>query len=166
MPLQVVAAIIKVMIALRIVLGILKGAVVGGLLGGGLWYLETGGDMEATEAPLAWLRWPLYGAVGLLTGFVAGKPPWAKGNAWVSSILKGVFGFGLCVGLYFLIDYLAGGWSLFGRLASTWYFGFGAALGAVYAVFIEVDDSVGKQDEGGKRTAAKKPAKQASSADE
>lgn len=145
------------------VLGILKGAIVGGLLGGGLWYLETGGNVEATEAPLAWLRWPLYGVVGLLTGLVAGRPPWAKGHAWVSSILKGVFGFGVCVGLYFLANYLLGGWSLFGRIASTWYFGFGAALGAIYAMFIEVDDSIGKHDEGG---GSKKPSKKAAATDD
>jgi hypothetical protein len=62
------------------------------------------------------------------------------------------------VGLYFLANYLLGGWSLFGRVASTWYFGFGAALGAIYAVFIEVDDSIGKHDEGG---GSKKAAKSA-----
>jgi hypothetical protein len=143
------------MIILRLLIGILKGAIVGGLLGGGLWYLETGGDVEATAAPLAWLRWPLYGLVGLLTGFVSGKPPWAKGAAWVSSILKGVFGFGLCVGLYFLLDYLLGGWTFSGRVATTWYFGVGAALGALYAGFIEVDDSIGKKDDDQKKVPAK-----------
>ena len=94
------------MIVLRMLLGLLKGAIVGALLGGGLWYLETGGNIEATETSFAWARWPLYGVIGLLSGVVSGRPPWAKGAAWVSSILKGVFGFGICVGIFFLFDLL------------------------------------------------------------
>ncbi len=149
------------MIILRLLIGILKGAIVGGLLGGGLWYLETGGNLQARGAPLAWLGWLVYGLVGVLAGLVSGKPPWAKGSAWVASILKGVFGFGVCVGLYFLLDYLIGGLSFMGRPATAWYFAVGAALGAVYAGFIEVDDSIGKKDEDSK--AAKKATKGASS---
>jgi hypothetical protein len=156
------------MIILRLFIGIFKGAVVGALLGGGLWYLETGGNLQAAGAPLAFLRWPLYGLVGLLAGVVSGKPPWAKGSAWVSSILKGLFGFGLCVGLYFLLDYLVGGLSFMGRPATAWYFAVGAALGAVYAAFIEVDDSIGKRDEDAKKpkkAEPKKPAKPAAQAE-
>ena len=137
------------MIPLRILIGVVKGAVIGGLLGGALWFLETGGDLENNEASWSWLRWPLYGVVGLLTGIVSGRPPWAKdsvkGAAWVASVFKGIVGFGLCVGLYFLSNWLLS-FDLFGRLPTEWYFAFGAAVGIIYAVFIEVDDSIGKKD--------------------
>ncbi len=151
------------MIGLRILLGVLKGAIVGGLLGGALWFFETGGDLGNDEASWAWLRWPLYGAIGLLTGLVSGRPPWAKGYVWVSSLLKGVFGFGVGVGLYFLGNYLLQSFEPFGRLATEWYFGFGAAVGVIYAVFIEIDDSVGKRNEEKKSEA--KPAKDAAKSD-
>lgn len=131
------------MFAVRILVGLVKGILVGGLLGGGLWFLETGGDIEATEASLAWLRWPVYGVIGLITGVVAGKPPWVKG-AWVTSIVKGVVGFGLCVGLFFLADFLLT-MNLWGRVPTTWYFGFGAILAIIYAVWVELDDG-GKAD--------------------
>jgi len=137
------------MIVLRILLGVLKGAIVGGLLGGALWFLETGGDLQNHDPTWSWVRWPLYGTIGLLTGVVSGRPPWAKGAAWVSSILKGIFGFVLGVGLFFLGDWFLR-FNLFGRAPTTWYFAFGAALGALYAVFIEVDDSIGKKDDEGK----------------
>ena len=146
------------MFVVRILVGLLKGALVGGLVGGVLWFLETGGDLAA-EARLAWLRWPTYGVIGLLAGVVAGRPPWAKGAAWVTSIIKGVFGFGLCVGLYFLADLALGSFENllgFGRTPTTWYFGFGAALGAVYAIWIELDDG-GKRDEEKEKKAAAKP---------
>lgn len=143
------------MIILRLFIGLFKGSIVGGLLGGGLWYLETGGNLGAPGAPLSWLRWPLYGLVGLIAGLVSGKPPWAKGSAWVSSILKGLFGFGLCVGIYFLLDYLVGAMSFMGRPVTAWYFAVGAALGAIYSAFIEVDDSIGKRDEEAKTSKKK-----------
>jgi hypothetical protein len=149
------------MIILRLFIGIFKGVIVGGLLGGGLWYLETGGNLQASGAPLSFLRWPLYGLVGLVAGLVSGRPPWSKGSAWISSILKGLFGFGVCVGLYFLLDYLVGNLAFMGRPATAWYFAVGAALGAIYAAFIEVDDSIGKKDDEPKKGAAKKPAKPA-----
>lgn len=130
------------MVALRIVLGLLKGAIIGGGVGAGLWAL----DPEGTS--LAFLRWPVYGVVGFLTGVVCGKPPWAKGSAWVASILKALFGFGIAVGLYFLADWLFGMFSVqvYGRSPTMWPFAFGAALGVVYGIWVEVDDG-GKADE-------------------
>ncbi len=127
-------------------IGLFKGVLVGGLLGGGLWYLETGGDLDATETSFAWLRWPLYGVIGLLTGVIAGKPPWAKG-AWVTSIVKGITGFGLCVGLFFLADLLFTT-PIEGRTPTTWYFAFGAGLAALYGIWIELDD--GKTEDSNK----------------
>jgi hypothetical protein len=130
------------MIALRILLGILKGALVGGGLGAGLWALDPDGQT------LAFLRWPVYGLVGFLTGAVCGKPPWARGSAWVASILKAVFGFGLAVGLYFLADWLFGlfPFQVLGRSPTMWPFAFGAVLGVIYGVWVELDDG-GKADE-------------------
>ncbi len=147
------------MIPLRILFGVLKGALIGGLLGGVLWFLETGGDLGDNEASWSRLRWPLYGVIGLFTGIVAGRPPWARdsvrGAAWVSSIFKGIVGFGVCVGLYFLANWLLS-FDLFGRVPTKWYFAFGAAVGVIYAVFIEVDDSIGRKDEDSE--SKKKPA--------
>jgi hypothetical protein len=146
------------MVLLRILLGMIKGALVGGLLGGALWFLETGGDLQSTETSWAWLRWPLYGVVGLLTGFVSGRPPWAgdnvRGAAWVSSVFKGIVGFGVCVGLYFLADWLVR-LELWGRTPTEWYFGFGAVLGVVYATFIEIDDSIGAAKDDGPKAKPK-----------
>jgi hypothetical protein len=156
------------MIAFRILLGVLKGAIVGGLLGGALWFLETGGDPHYTGTLVSWPLWPLYGVIGLLTGVISGRPPWAKDNvrgaAWVSSVFKGLIGFGFCVGLYFLGNWLTASIDLFGRAPTNWYFGFGAALGVIYAVFVEVDDSIGRKDDEAKgspkaKTKAITPAK-------
>ncbi len=132
------------MIALRILLGLLKGAAIGGGLGAGLWALDPSGSR------LAFLLWPVYGAVGFLTGAVCGKPPWAKGSAWVASIVKAVFGFGLAVGLYFLADWLFSTFSVqaYGRSPTLWPFAFGAALGALYGIWVELDDG-GKADAAG-----------------
>ena len=135
------------MIALRIVLGLLKGALVGGGLGAGLWALDP------TGSSLAWLRWPVYGAVGFLTGVVCGKPPWGGNAAWVASILKAVFGFGLAVGLFFLADWLLT-FEVLGRAPTMWPFAFGAALGALYGVWVEVDDG-GKDDAAAKQLTPK-----------
>lgn len=140
------------MIAVRMLVGLVKGVLVGGLLGGGLWYLETGGNLESTEATFAWLRWPLYGVIGLLTGVVAGRPPWAKG-AWVTSIVKAIVGFGLGVGLFFLVSSFLS-MDLWGRALTTWYFGFGAAVAALYGIWVEVDDG-GKDDDKKKALKAK-----------
>ncbi len=120
------------MIALRIFIGLLKGVIIGGGFGAGLWAL----DPEGTT--LSWLRWPLYGLIGLVTGVIAGRPPWAKG-AWVSSIIKAIFGFGLCVGLFFLADWLVT-FDVYGRDPTHWYFGFGALVGMLYGIWVEIDD--------------------------
>jgi len=121
------------MIVLRVLIGLLKGAVIGGGLGAGAWLV----DPEGTT--LSSLRWPLYGAVGFLVGIVGGKPPWAPGAAWVASILKAIVGFGLCVGLFFLADWLIV-FDVYGRDPTNWYFAFGAVLGSVYGIWVEIDD--------------------------
>jgi len=79
----------------RLLFGLLKGIVVGGALGALLhfglgWTSLTG-----------WLGYVIYGAAVALGGVVAGQPPWRKG-AWIASILKGLFGFGVGAGLYAL----------------------------------------------------------------
>jgi hypothetical protein len=136
------------MIVLRILLGLLKGAIVGGGIGAGFYLLDPGGGS------LAWARWPVYGAIGFLTGVVCGKPPWAKGAAWVASILKAALGFGLAVGLFFLADFLLR-FQVFGRVPTMWPFAFGAAIGVLYGVWVEVDDGGKSDDEGRKKLPAK-----------
>ena len=133
---------------LRIPLGVLKGGIVGGLLGVGLWALFRSG------AP-TFLEYVLYALVGAFAGIVCGQPPWRKG-AWLASILKGVVGMGIGIGLYILsskffdpvipIALFAPGH----QNLTDEYFVFGPVVGAIYGVLVEIDD--------GGSSAAEKPA--------
>lgn len=79
----------------RLLIGILKGFVVGGAVGSALYFGMGQGSIESGYAYL------LYGAVGAITGVVAGKPLWKPG-AWIEALLRGVFGIAVGCGLYAL----------------------------------------------------------------
>ena len=79
----------------RLLIGILKGVLVGGAVGAGLYFGLQQGSLESAYAYL------LYGAVGALTGIVAGKALWKPG-AWIEALLRGVFGIAVGCGLFAL----------------------------------------------------------------
>lgn len=130
----------------KLVVGILKGAIIGGALGYGAFALE---DTTGFVSP-----WFTYGVIGALVGLVVGRPIWSllrdkNATAWVS-ILKAAFGFGVGCGLYAIVSRL---WhptlivEIGGRSQDlfNWQVTLGAAIGAVYGGFVELDDAIGEK---------------------
>ena len=123
---------------LRVILGLVKGAIIGGAVGYGATQLGV------TTGTLAFAT---YAAVGFLVGLVCGKAIWRQETLW-TPILKGLFGAGICVLLYWAASKFLGGLTM----------GFTAQLGAadrplvqiplvlapvlaiVYGIFVEIDD--------------------------
>jgi hypothetical protein len=123
----------------KLFLGLVKGLIIGGAIGYG-----------ASQIHL-W-NWVAYGLVGAFVGLLVGRPIWSNildknATTWVS-ILKAMFGFGVGVGIYYLFNlwqgpkfemaFLDDGKQMF----QDWQPLFGAALGAVYGAFVELDDSL------------------------
>jgi len=147
----------------KIFVGILKGAIIGGALGYGAFWLE-----NATGFVSPWLT---YGVIGALVGLFVGRPIWSllrdkNATAW-ASILKAAFGFGVGCGLYAIVSRL---WhpSLMVEVAGkpqdlfNWQVTLGAAIGALYGGFVELDDAIGEkpapaQARAQAQTPAKKP---------
>jgi hypothetical protein len=77
---------------IRLVLGILKGLIVGAAVGFGAYSI---GIKEGV------LLYVVYGAVGALVGIIAGKALWKQETIW-TPIVKGLFGFGIGAGLYWV----------------------------------------------------------------
>jgi len=126
---------------LKLFVGILKGAVIGGALGYGAHALR-----ESTSFHNPWL---IYGLIGAIVGLFVGKPIWSlirdKESTSVIAILKAVFGFGIGCGLYALV---AKAWNPTLAISTIenvfdWSPTLGAAIGAVYGGFVELDDAVG-----------------------
>lgn len=131
----------------KLLVGLLKGAAIGGAVGYGAFAL-----WQATDFSNAWLT---YGLVGALVGLFVGRPLWAlirdKNTTNIIAILKAAFGFGVGCGLYALVAKV---WSpsplMLGDYdAFSWPPILGAAIGAVYGGFVELDDSIG--DDGTKQ---------------
>ena len=128
----------------KLLVGLLKGAALGGAVGYGAFALA-----DATGFGNAWLT---YGLIGALVGLFVGKPLWTllkdKNTTNIVAIIKGVFGFGVGCGLYALY---AKAWgpdpSMFGQIQGNpvayWPPVLGAAIGALYGGFVELDDSIG-----------------------
>ncbi len=123
---------------LRLLIGLVKGAVVGGAVGYGAYYVGLGGAFH----------WITYGVIGALVGLLCGRPLCShlldKSSTTWTAILKGIFGFGVGVGLYAIVAKAWGGFELSlldeTRLVQDWPFALGGAIGAVYGAFVEVDD--------------------------
>jgi hypothetical protein len=138
---------------LRLLIGLVKGAVVGGGVGYGAYCLGLGGAFH----------WITYGVVGALVGLLCGRPIWShlldKSSTTWTAILKGIFGFGVGVGLYAIVAKAWGGFDLAmmgeSRLVQDWPFVLGGAIGALYGAFVEVDDKpapgADKQPDGKKK---------------
>ena len=131
----------------RLILGFLKGAVIGGGAGYGAYSVGLGGGWNYVT----------FGLIGFLVGLFVGRPVWAhlldkKSTVW-TSVLKGVFGFGIGVGLYALAHKVAGDPSLAlgaeRRPLTGWTYLFGAAVGALYGAWVEVDDTPSSPAAGG-----------------
>jgi hypothetical protein len=138
--------------------GLLKGLVIGAAIGYGAFALQLDGGFH----------WVTYGAIGALVGLLVGRPIWSllfdRNSTSVVSILKAVFGFGVGVGLYALINKVLGGGPRFevpplaegARALQDWTPILGGAIGALYGAFVEVDDSVGEGPKSGTAKDAKK----------
>ena len=124
----------------RLVLGLLKGFVISGALGALFFYAF---GLQAVSGVGAFM---LAGLATLVAGIFAGQPPWKQG-AWIGSILKGIFGFVLGTGLYWIVQKFAPGMDLQALLRSsepttlaTAPIAFMPIVGAVYSMLVEVDD--------------------------
>ena len=141
----------------KLLVGLLKGAAIGGAVGYGAVALA-----DATGFGNAWLT---FGLIGALVGLLVGRPIWAllkdKNTTNIIAIIKAAFGFGVGCGLYAIV---AKAWAPDPNLLVVsdypllyWPPTLGAAIGAVYGGFVELDDSIG--DDGAKKKAAKQLAK-------
>jgi hypothetical protein len=144
-------------LVVKLLIGMLKGLVIGGAVGYGAYALEmTGG-----------FHWLTYGVIGMLVGFLVGRPLWSlimdKNTTFVIGVLKGAFGFGIGVGLYALVAKAWGGFQITlgeeTRWLADWQPILGGAIGAVYGGFVELDDAVDDKARAAAK-AAKKPARQ------
>jgi len=127
---------------LRLFLGLVKGLVIGGAVGYGAHSLGLVGVFH----------WLTYGTVGALVGLLVGRPVWShlfdKSSTMWTALLKGIFGFGIGVGLFALVAKVWGGFDL--PIAGEthpiydWQFVLGGAIGALYGAFVEVDDAPSK----------------------
>ena len=137
----------------KLLVGILKGAVIGAAVGYGAYALElTGG-----------FHWLTYGIVGGLVGLLVGRPLWSliadKNTTFVIGVLKGLFGFGVGVGLFAIVAKAWGGFQITlgeeTRWLHDWQPILGGVIGGLYGGFVELDDSVDEKA----RAAAKAKAK-------
>jgi hypothetical protein len=127
----------------RVLLGIIKGGVVGAAVGFAATRVGFGTGAAA---------WLVYGLVGFLVGIVCGKAIW-RHDTLVTPLLKGIFGFLLGMGLYWLARKTL---SAVPAPFTTPYFGpsdkiaaipllLGPAIGILYGIFVEVDDGERKK---------------------
>src|SRR5215471_16967341 len=122
----------------RVVLGIIKGLVVGGAVGFAATKVGFGTGAAA---------WLVYGLVGFLVGIVCGKAIW-RHDTLVTPLLKGIFGFLLGMGLYWLAGKALGGVAAPltlpsvapGTKIAAIPLLIGPAIGILYGIFVEVDD--------------------------
>ena len=126
---------------LRALLGLFKGGLIGAAIGFGAFRLGIDGGV---------LGFAVYGLVGLLVGLLVGRPPWRQETIW-TSILKSLFGLLIAMGLYW------GARKLLGQTHLAFATGLGApdkplvdipfllgpVVGALYGIFVEVDDTGG-----------------------
>jgi hypothetical protein len=133
----------------RLFLGLIKGVIIGGGLGYG--FMQLGALSKQ-----GFMQYLLYAAIGALVGFIAGKPFWRHETIW-TPIVKAIVGALICVGLYLLVKKPLGDPKLtfVGPDVTTTSlpYLFGAAVGALYGMFVEVDDGGKSQPASG----AKKP---------
>jgi hypothetical protein len=129
----------------KLILGLIKGAVIGGGVGYGAYAAGLDGGFN----------WVTYGVIGACVGLLVGRPLWShlldKRSTAVTSIIKAVFGYGVCVGLYAIVAKAWGGFDLTISEEThnlyDWTFILGAAIGGVYGAWVEADDAVPAEPE-------------------
>ena len=125
----------------RLLLGLLKGGIVGAAVG----FVATRMGLGAGAT-----SWLVYGIVGFLVGVVCGKPPWRQETLW-TSIIKGVFGLLVCMGLFWVAQKLLGGMKVPVSLTEALGVADGQALvsvpmvlgpiiGIAFGIIVELDD--------------------------
>jgi hypothetical protein len=125
----------------RVLLGLLKGGLVGAAVGTAALKLGIAGGFLAVVA---------YALIGGLAGIVSGRPPWRQETIWTTA-LKGIFGALVGGALYWAARKLLGGAHLgiAGRLGLPdrpvveLPALLGPLIGALWGIFVEIDDSVG-----------------------
>ena len=134
----------------RVLLGLVKGGIVGAVVGFAASRVGLGAGATA---------WFVYGVVGFLVGVICGKPPWRQETVW-TSIVKGVVGLAVCMGLFWVAQKVLAGMQAPALLLAPLGVADGKTLvsvpallgplvGIVYGVFVEVDDG-GKSTPSGK----------------
>jgi hypothetical protein len=142
----------------RVLLGLIKGGIVGAVVGFAASRVGFGAGAGA---------WLVYGAVGFLVGLVCGKPPWRQETVW-TSLVKGVVGLAVCMGLFWAARKVLGGMQVPAQLLAplgvtagksivTVPALLGPLIGILYGVLVEVDDGGRSAPEGKGQT---KPDKQ------
>jgi hypothetical protein len=142
----------------RVLLGLTKGGVVGAVVGIAASRFGFGAGAGA---------WLVYGVVGFLVGLACGKPPWRQETVW-TSIVKGVVGLAVCMGLFWAARKVLGGTQVPAQLLAPLGVTdgqsivavpalLGPLIGILYGVFVEVDDGGKSAAEGKGRS---KPEKQ------
>jgi len=120
----------------RVLLGLIKGGIIGGGLGFGFMHL-------GLLTQHGFKQYILYGIIGALVGFIAGKPFWRHDTIW-TPVVKSVVGFAICLGVYLLVKKAFGDPKLTflgpNVSATSLPYFFGAIVGALYGIFVEVDD--------------------------
>jgi hypothetical protein len=136
----------------RVILGLIKGGIIGGGLGFGFTQL-------GALAQHGFMQYVLYAVIGALVGFIAGKPFWRHDTIW-TPVIKAFFGAAVSVGLYVLVVRVLHDPKLAfigpSVTMTTYPYVLGGAIGALWGIFVEVDDG-GKAAE--KDKAAAKPSK-------
>ncbi len=138
----------------RVILGLLKGGVVGAAIGAGAFKLGITGGVLAVVT---------YAVIGGVVGMLCGRPPWRQDTVWTTT-LKGIFGAVVGGALFWGAGKLFGGMHL-GFASKLGVPGdrplvdipvlLGPAIGALWGIFIEVDDggsSKASKDAGAKKT--------------
>jgi hypothetical protein len=137
----------------RLIVGLVIGIVLGGALGFGL--------LQLLAEPMGGALGYAFAAItGVLVGLVAGKPIWAKG-ALVEAGLKAFVGAALACGILFGLRFVPLSLPAIATAESAklGYHAFGAlmAVATVLAVFYEIDNTGGDEDEAaGKGASARK----------
>jgi hypothetical protein len=128
----------------RLLLGLVKGAVIGAGVGFGAHVLGLG---------TGW-NFMVYGAIGLLVGLLVGRPFWShlfdpKSTIW-TGVLKGIFGFGIGVGMWALGTKALPQFHLdavdASRPLSQVPQVAGGIIGILYGIWVELDDPPVKRD--------------------
>lgn len=138
----------------RILIGLLKGLTLGVLLGS-LFHFGLG--WRVTPGLLGYL---IAMGVGATSGILAGRPPWLH-EAWLESLLKGVFGLAVGAALYWVAGRFLSfdvAFGVFGAPASTAWTAlpllYAPPIAMLFALIVELDNTEGTLAGGGKPAAS------------